>query len=141
MTSPTDATGGDELAHARRKRAALDRAVAQFNNGQFYECHETLEEVWLAEPGRDHPFLQGLIQAAAAYHNLLRGRMGGGERLLRLAQEKLAPFAPRHLGLDVAALLAALSRGHRQVRTELREGVPRFDPSLIPRLHLDVDDM
>jgi predicted metal-dependent hydrolase len=127
----------DADAHAARKRAALAQAVAEFNAGEFYECHETLEVVWLEESGEDHRFLQGLIQAAAAYHNLLRGKDSGGLRLLVLALEKLGPFEPCHLGVDVTAFRAGLRAGAEHLRAMQRGGRGRFDAALIPRLQLD----
>lgn len=142
MTPEDTAPGGppaeaEDTAHAARKRAALAQAVDEFNAGAFYECHETLEAVWLDEPGRDHTFLQGLIQAAAAYHNLLRGKDTGGLRLLLLALEKLGPFEPRHLGVELTPFLEGLRAGVAHVRAMQRGGRGRFDPALIPRLLLE----
>ena len=37
-----------------------------FNDEEFFECHEVLEELWSETVGADRKFLQGLIQAAVA---------------------------------------------------------------------------
>jgi predicted metal-dependent hydrolase len=39
----------------------FQRAVQLFNNREFFECHEALEEAWMPERGARRPFLQGLI--------------------------------------------------------------------------------
>lgn len=94
--------------HERRKQRAISRGVDQFNTKLFFECHETLEEVWLEEPGEDFLFLQGLIQAAAALHNLHRGRRGGPSRVITASLDKLERYGDHHLGVDLARFRAAL---------------------------------
>jgi hypothetical protein len=55
------------------KREALAKGVREFNSWRFYDCHETLEDVWRAEAGDLADFFQGVIKVAAAFHHLLRG--------------------------------------------------------------------
>src|SRR5258706_14434313 len=69
--------------------------VRLFNSGKFWNSHEAWEQVWLrhAEDGR--LFIQGLIQLAAAYHQLVvkknyRGLVNNFDK----AYEKLAVFQP-----------------------------------------------
>ncbi len=89
---------------------------ACFNAGRYYEAHDVLEDLWLAEPGGDGAFYKGLIQFAGAFVHLQKQRarpthpkdgrrLGPAARLFALAARNLAPFAPRHLGLDVRAVL------------------------------------
>ena len=114
--------------HEARKRSALSRGVREFNGKLFYECHETLEEVWLEEPGDDVLFLQGLIQAAAAFHNARRGKWGGTERLLQAAMDKLSGYGDEHLGVDLAHLLDDLQGARRRaLRLAARGGGPWRD--------------
>ena len=30
----------------------LIEGIGQFNAGEYYDCHETLEEIWMHEPGK-----------------------------------------------------------------------------------------
>ena len=41
------------------------KGIDEFNRQLFFECHETLEELWLEERGEDRKFYQGIIQIAA----------------------------------------------------------------------------
>lgn len=84
--------------------------LARFNAGEFYAAHELWEDLWLRNRSEARPFYQGLIQAAAAYHHLERGKAVPAVRLLAEATERLAPFAPTFLGAEVAPLLVALAR-------------------------------
>lgn len=104
-------------------RRALDRGIACFNAGRYFEAHEAWEEEWLrapAGPWRDG--CQGLIQVAAALHHATRGNGRGAVRLLDRAGERLRRIPPSLLGIDLDALLSELA--------EVRERFAR-DPSAV----------
>jgi uncharacterized protein len=81
------------------------RGIQLFNDEQFFECHEVLEEVWMQVSGEQKIFLQGIIQVAVALHHLKRDNLVGARRLLDAGTKKLAQFAPSHETVDVARLL------------------------------------
>ena len=80
------------------------RGRVLFNAGLFFECHEYLEDVWRAAPAPERAFYHGLVQVAAGCYHLEKGNRHGARTLLTKALAKLEPYAPVHLGLDVAAL-------------------------------------
>ncbi|MEE9145275.1 MAG: DUF309 domain-containing protein, partial [Candidatus Binatia bacterium] len=51
----------------------LLKGIEEFNQRLFFECHESLEEIWLEEHGKDRKFYQGIIQIAAGYFKLEQG--------------------------------------------------------------------
>ena len=87
-----------------------------WNEQRYYEAHDVLEQLWLKETNsRDADFFKGLIQAAGAFVHLQKRfehpshakhgrRLPPAVRLFELAEKNLLIFAPRHHGLDVAAL-------------------------------------
>jgi hypothetical protein len=92
-----------------------------WNEQRYYEAHDVLEQLWLKTKSPDADYFKGLIQAAGAFvhlqkrfeHPLLAKhskRLPPAVRLFRLAEKNLSRFAPRHHGLDVAALCKLLSR-------------------------------
>jgi uncharacterized protein len=108
------------------------RAVALFNAGLFFECHEFLEDVWRATPGPERDFYHGLVQAAAGCYHLEKGNVHGARTLLGKAIAKLEPYAPTHGALDLATFLAGL----RHVLSCL-DGAPlRVDETVLPALDL-----
>jgi uncharacterized protein len=116
--------------------AELRAAVAEFNRGAFFECHETLEALWLAEAEPLRRLYQGILQVGVAFHHQRRGNYRGCMHLLNSGIGYLLPFAPRCLGVDVQALLAAAVRC-RDVLTALGpERIAELDPTLIPRIAL-----
>ena len=63
------------------------KGIDEFNQQLFFECHETLEEIWLEEHGEDRKFYQGIIQIAAGYYKLQQGVPVGGNESARLLAE------------------------------------------------------
>lgn len=101
----------------REPSTALIDAVQQFNAGKYFACHETLEELWLAEKGGLRRFYQGLLQVGVGLYHLQRGNERGALILLARGRGMLASFSPAYLGLDVEALV----RDAEMVETFLRE--------------------
>jgi len=90
-----------------------------WNEKRYYEAHDVLEQLWLKSKPPDANYFKGLIQAAGAFVHLQKRfeyplhakhsrRLSPAVRLFRLAERNLLPFAPRHHGLDVAALCQLL---------------------------------
>ena len=56
--------------------------IRQFNGQEWFECHETLEILWLKETGEVRDLYQGIIQIAIALHHWRNGNFGGAVSLL-----------------------------------------------------------
>jgi predicted metal-dependent hydrolase len=86
----------------------LHKGIDEFNQQLFFECHETLEEIWLEEHGEDRRFYQGIIQIAAGYFKLQQGVPAGAVKLWRMGLEKIEPYSPVYLGIELASFSAAV---------------------------------
>jgi predicted metal-dependent hydrolase len=93
---------------ADEERAALARGIAQFNDGLFFECHDTLEEAWSGVRGTPRDFFQGLIQAAVGFYHLGNGNRPGATTLLRRSLARLGRYPARYAGVELAPLRAAI---------------------------------
>ena len=90
--------------------AELREAIAQFNRGEYFECHETLEYLWAHESGPSRSFHQGIIQVATGFHHLRRGNLRGARICLEGGLERLR-VAPSGLQqVDVARLVTDAER-------------------------------
>jgi predicted metal-dependent hydrolase len=85
------------------------RGVALFNRGAFFESHEVFEDAWRDAPEPERKFLQGLIQAAVAFHHHGRGNPKGARSLLGRALENLAPFPGEFGGLELGPLRQSIA--------------------------------
>jgi uncharacterized protein len=109
------------------------KGIEEFNQGLFFECHETLEEIWLEEHGDDRTFFQGLIQIAAGYYKLQQGVPVGAIKLWRMGLEKLALYGAAYEGIELESLtksvrvnLAALEGTQRS-----EDPAPTLEPPVI----------
>ncbi len=107
-----------DVALPEEERAALARGIAQFNDGLFFECHDTLEEAWSGLRGTPRAFFQGLIQAAVGFYHLGNGNRPGATTLLRRSLARLERYPARYAGVELGPLresvgewLAALESG------------------------------
>jgi predicted metal-dependent hydrolase len=120
---------------------AFAEAIRQFNEWRFYDCHETLEDIWRELGAKTSEsqlanFYQGIIKAAAGYHHLLRDNYEGTLKVLGDTFRLLEPYRPRTLGVDVDALLGAVRETLEQVQSLGPGGLRRFDRSRIPTITL-----
>lgn len=116
----------------------LDRACAEFNSGLFYECHESLEEIWQEERGPVRDFYKGLIQVAAAFVHLSRGNYTGAERLCRTALGYLGPYrAGGALGFDVEHICRDTEDAYGRIRGLGPERIREFEIALRPTYAFD----
>ena len=82
------------------------KGIAQFNAGDYFECHETLESLWMEESGPDRLFLQGLIHLAVGLYHLKSGNRGGALSQLKKAAAKLKPYSDGRCGVHFEKVLA-----------------------------------
>jgi predicted metal-dependent hydrolase len=85
----------------------LRQAIAEFNRGDWFQCHETLEELWVGAKGELRDFYQGVLQIAVALHHWRNGNFKGALILLKSGGECLDRVPPVCLGVDVASLRTA----------------------------------
>src|SRR5258706_5702829 len=92
---------------------AYYRAYFQlFNDQQYYEAHDVLEQLWLRAFEPDTQFYKGLIQLAGAFVHLQKQfrrpihpaegrRLSPAWRLFKLSYQKFNTFCPTVSGVSV----------------------------------------
>jgi len=111
----------------------LRQGIEEFNRGEFFEQHETLELEWIEEADPVRYLYQGILQVGVGFEHLRRGNAPGARRLWRRGIGYLEPFRGGCMSVDVDRLIADTER----CLTELdcvRDAPGRFDRSLIPRV-------
>jgi len=114
----------------------LLRAIDEFNRGDWFDSHETLEDLWAGEVGEMRDFYQGILQVAVALHHWRGGNFKGAVSLLARGSEYLRRVRPVCQGVDVSGFVAAADRMREDLTALGAERMSVLDHSLIPRLRL-----
>ena len=85
-------------------------AVRQFNAHEWFECHETLEDLWIGEEGETRSLFQGILQIAVALHHWRNGNYGGAVSLLNGGVNLLNQVSVPCLWVDVTQLVEDADR-------------------------------
>lgn len=114
----------------------LRKGVEEFNARQFFECHETLEELWRAETHLVRYLYQGILHVGVGYYHLRRGNHHGAVTKLSSGIRLLEFFRPRCQGVEVEPLLEAARRSRDRLEELGPERITAFEEELIPTIRL-----
>src|SRR3977135_3231091 len=118
---------------ARRPRGAepppraLLKGIEQFNAGEFFEQHETLELLWRDTRAPIRGLYHGILQIGVGFHHWRNGNHHGASVLLEEGIERLRPFAPACQGVDVGALIVDATRARDELLRLGPEGMRTYD--------------
>jgi len=107
-----------------------------FNQALYFEAHEVLEPLWLAQRSDANGlFYKGLIQLAGAFVHVKKHRLQPALRLFKLAQANLARYPATHEELDLVGVQTLINQWLSRLSTDAnhRDGVGLGVP---PVLHL-----
>jgi uncharacterized protein len=77
------------------------QGVSEFQQGQFYECHDTLEALWIEAQEPHKTLFQGILQIAVACYHLGNQNWRGAVILLGEGIRRLSPYQPDYGGIDI----------------------------------------
>jgi predicted metal-dependent hydrolase len=112
------------------------QGIEQFNCGEFFEQHETLETAWRAEPLSVRELYQGILQVGVACYQIERGNLPGALKLFERGLRHLRRFAPGCLGIDVARLIADAEHLRDEAAQLGPERLRELDWALFPKIVL-----
>ncbi|PDY45020.1 DUF309 domain-containing protein [Bacillus pseudomycoides] len=103
----------------------------KYNEGDYYTCHDLLEEMWLEE--RSNLFLKGLLQMVVAQYHYSYGNIKGARLMMEVAEQYLTPYCPLYWNLDVNEVVAFI-QSCRKIIPEKVEKVPYEQVHDLPSL-------
>jgi len=105
-----------EPAFDDEARAAIRRGVEEFNTGRFFECHDTIEDVWQGTRGPARDFLQGLIQISVGFYHLRNGNLTGARSQLEKGLANLESYGDAYGGIELRELRPAVGSWLEKIR-------------------------
>ncbi len=118
---------------APEERAAFDKGVREFNAGYYFECHDTLEELWSGLRGPSRDFFQGLIQVSVGYYHLGGGNTAGAASMFSRALKRFEKYPARYFGFELEHQRWKL----RLLVERLAAGAVEGEPDEPPRWRFD----
>jgi len=112
------------------------RAYGEFNRGDWYECHETLEDLWIGSEDEPRWFYQGMLQIAVALLHWRNGNYGGAVSLLAGGAGYLKRVRPVCQRIEVALLIAEAERFREELVKLGPERMTELPEALIPKMRL-----
>ncbi len=110
--------------------ARLREGIRLFNAGRYFESHESLEEFYLQTEEKHKPFLEGLIQLAAACRVFCDlGEVKGPVRMVHQAIIRLENYQPTYLKIRVKDLIQAMETWAKQAEADaaaVRDEIPKI---------------
>lgn len=110
--------------------------VEQFNQGEFYDCHDTLEALWMEAMEPPKSFYQGILQVAVALYHLGNYNWRGAVILLGEGVNRLRRYQPEYAGVDVDHLIEAASA----ILNALQQAGPEQVVAIAQQLALDQEE-
>jgi len=115
----------------------LVKAIHEFNAGEFFEQHETLELLWRATPGEIRHLYEGILQIGVGMHHLFKNRNFHGAAVkLDHGIRLLEAFPDVCHGVDVARLRRDATRAREHLLELGPQALDNFDRERTPRVHL-----
>jgi uncharacterized protein len=114
------------------------QGIAEFNAGEYYACHDTLEALWMDSIDPDKKFYQGVLQIAVACYHLHNRNWRGAVTLLGEGIGRLPYYQPVYAGVDVARLIGDSSNLLKILQSIGIDGIGDFvdrlaqDSTLLP---------
>jgi len=113
--------------------ARLREGIGLFNQGSFFESHEILEQLYHDTEEANKPFLEGLIQLAAAFRLYTDfGSTQGPVRMIYQALIRFENYQPAYLEIKVREMCETMESWAKQM-----EGPGAKPPSAIPKIRLE----
>ena len=123
-----------ELCSQELSQLAI-KGLQQFNRGEYYEAHETLEEAWNDDdtPGRE--LYRAILQVAVAYLQIERRNYRGAIKMLLRLRQWIDPLPDICRGVDVAQLRRDANKIYATLIQLGPERIDEFDTQLIHQVN------
>lgn len=109
-------------------------AVNQFNRHHFFECHDTLEDLWMEIRTSERLFFQGLLHVAVGFYHFENRNFKGCFSQLSKAEQKLSRFPDGYRGVGLTSLLTGASRIKNLAAAQLQRAQAHSELVPFPQL-------
>jgi len=121
---------GLDVACNEQLSPLAQRGLEEFNRGEYFEAHETLEHAWNADQSPSKELYRAILQVAVAYLQIERGNYRGAVKMFLRMRQWFAPLPDHCRGVDVSRLRQDAQRVYEALIEKGPEDIAAFDRSL-----------
>lgn len=104
--------------------------LVYFNRDRdYFECHEVLEELWLAQDRE--PVYKGLLQVAVGMYHFRNQNLRGAQLMLSSAIQILEPYPEQILGIELGLLLSSCRNALEKLQQTKQSPVLYHDYTIV----------
>lgn len=107
------------------------RGLEEFNRGEYFEAHESLEAAWKADCSSGRELYRAVLQVAVAYYQILRNNYNGAAKMFLRMRQWIDPLPDYCRGIHIAQLRADAQVAHQELLSLGPERIAEFDRSLL----------
>ena len=119
--------------------ALLLEGVELFNQREFFECHEVIEQAWMEEQASIRIMYQGILQIGVACYHIQNKNWRGAMKVLDRGVAKIRRFTPRCMGINLEKLLADSETIRQELLRLGEEWQGEFDDTCFPNIQTDTE--
>ncbi len=114
----------------------FQKGIDYFNNGYYFEAHDTFEELWMNERDEAIKFYQGLVQLATGCYHLVMKNLRGAESQLSKSAQKLSLYEPTYRNIDIIELVKQVQDCIQKIQHNAKLAQPNYKEiiALIPKI-------
>lgn len=140
MKSPPESRRENREAVERACRGEIHplarKGIREYNAGEYYEAHESLELAWRDTATAERDLYQGVLQVGVAYYQIQQGNYRGALKMFQRARRLLDTLPERCRGVDVAEFRRDAERVEGALREVGPEGIEDIDTGLFQSVPL-----
>lgn len=102
------------------------QGINEFNQQQFYACHDTLEALWMEAGEPEKRFYQGILQIAVSLYHLSNENWQGAVILMGEGISRLGYYQPSYFNIDVDKLVTETATLLKALQASGKENVQDF---------------
>ena len=102
------------------------QGVTEFNQQEFYACHDTLEALWMEASEPQKKFYQGVLQIAVGLYHLSQKNWKGAVILMGEGLGRLDYYQPDYSGINVEQFMDETSQLLKALQNAGAENVEMF---------------
>jgi CheY-like chemotaxis protein len=106
------------------------KGLQEFNQGEYFEAHELLEDAWNADETPAKELYRAILQVAVAYLQIERKNYRGAVKMFLRMRQWLRPIPGQCRGVDVEQLRQDAAQVERRLMELGPQGIGDFDRSL-----------